>query len=478
LPSSRHGGQEAAVGEPAAALRGRGTIWKSLSTPDWRVLLLSIAVQLALGLFLGHSRDMRLFMSAGYLVGTGHSPYVARDLTAVFHHISFKAVSTVGYPPPWPLLAGVIYRGTYAIGHDLLVYNLALKLPVIAANIGLAYLVAAVLKSLGTGPQVARRAWVLLLLNPFVLYVGAAWGEIDAIVALLTVSALWLLYTQRNDASAIVLALAVCFKPTALPLLPVALVFLATRSPRSALRYAAVLGAGAFAFYVLPFLVLGWDATPVRQLNSHFIMSGTMSFMTVVRLFRDPLLMQGHWWLLGLAWIPALAVAILALRHGIGDFGDLVAKSVALVLVFFLTRTWLAETNLVLVLPLTLILVSLDRLDRRAFTALWVLPLVFTVFNASPLRLLWVAYPEAMERTLTYAGRYGDMTLLARAALVVAWQVVGWWIVVTCLRRRPATAGERRAAAAGTLQEGAPSEAAPQEGAPQGGAPQGAAPWR
>jgi hypothetical protein len=173
----------------------------------------------------------------------------------------------------------------------------------------------------------------------------------------------------------------------------------------------------------------------------------------VVRLFRDPLLMQGRWWLLGLAWIPALAVAIIALRRGVGDFGDLVAKSTALVLVFFLTRTWLAETNVVLIVPLVLILTSLGRLDRRALAAVWVLPLVFTLFNASPLRLLWVAFPDVMDRTLAVADRYGDATLLVRAALVIAWQVAGWWIVVGCFRKRPAVALDRTGLTDGTLEE-------------------------
>ena len=60
----------------------------------------------------------------------------------VFHHVGFSRITSVGYPPPWPLLAGLIYRVRYAPTHDLLLYNLALKLPVIAANVGLAYLVA------------------------------------------------------------------------------------------------------------------------------------------------------------------------------------------------------------------------------------------------------------------------------------------------------------------------------------------------
>ena len=381
-------------------------------------------------------------MATGYLVGTGHSPYAALDLAAVFHHVGFGTASVIGYPPPWPLALGLIYRGTYALWQNLVVYNLALKLPVIAANVGLAYLVAAVLDNLGAGRAAARKAWVLLLLNPFLIYVGAAWGQIDAIVAVLALAALVLLSARRPAASALMLALAVCFKPIAAPIVLVALVYLAGRSPRRALGYAAVFVAGAFAFYVAPFLVFGWDASPLRQLNAHFVMSGTMSFMTVVRLLRDPLLMQGHWWLLGLAWIPALLVAVVALRHGVGELDDLVRKSAALVLVFYLTRTWLAEPNVVLLLPLVLILTSLGELDRRAFTAIWLIPLAFTLFNASPLQLLFVTWPGAMATSLAVVARYGDVTLVVRAVLVIAWQVVGWGIVVACFRKKPAAAGQ------------------------------------
>ena len=238
------------------------------------------------------------------------------------------------------------------------------------------------------------------------------------------------------------LALAVCVKPIAAPLLLVVLAYLGTRSMSRAAWYAVVFAAGVFAFYVAPFFVFGWDSSPVRQFNAHFIMSGAMSFMTVVRLVRDPLLMQGHWWLLGLLWIPALVVAVLALRTGVNGFDDLVRKSTALLLVFYLTRTWLAEPNVVLLLPLVLILVSLGELDRRALTAVWLIPLVFTLFNASPLQLLFVTWPQAMETSLAFVARYGTATLAARAVLVIAWQVAGWWIVVACFRRRPAVAGQ------------------------------------
>jgi hypothetical protein len=381
-------------------------------------------------------------MGTGYLVGAGQNPYVGQDLSAAFQHSGFDALTTVGYPPPWPLALGLIYRVVHAVTANLLVYNLAIKLPVVAANVGLAYLVGGVLKNLGADPATARKAWVFLLFNPLLLYCGAAWGQIDALVALGSLAALVLVTRERRDGSAGLLALSLAVKPTVLPILPVVLGYLAGRSFWRAARYAVVFAVGALVCAVLPFAVFGWDPTRVvRHLNAHFVMTGTMSWMTVVRLFRDPLLMQGHWWLLGLLWIPALAVAaVIALRHGVGGFDDLVKKSTALVLVFFLTRSWLAEPNVILVLPLALILTSLGELDRRAFTAMWVIPLLFTVFNASPLQLLFVAFPNAMESSLTVFARYESTTLIVRAALVIAWQAAGWWVVVSCLRRTPALA--------------------------------------
>ena len=434
------------------------------ATPDRRLLAASVLVQLALAPLLGHSWDTKIFMATGYLVGSGQTPYLAHNLTAVFHHAGFSVISSVGYPPPWPLVLGLLYRGVHAVTADLIVYNVAIKLPLICADIALAYLVAALLISVGAGPAAARRAWVFLLFNPFLLYVGAAWGQIDVLVTLLAVAALAALVARRFTVSAVLLALAVCCKPIAAPIALVALVYLLGRSRGQAVRYAATFVVALLAFYVAPFFALGWSRAPfLSRLNDHFVMNGTMSLTTVARLFHDPILMTGRWWWLGMVWVPALAVAVVALRRGIGGFDDLIAKSTALVLIFFLTRTWLAEPNVALVVVLALILSSLGELDRRALTALWVIPLAFTVFNASPLQLLWVAFPGTMQRSLVYVAQYGHATLIARAALVVAWQIAGWWVVVACFRgsRRPAaetqtkTGLPRRAEA--PIGEGSPS---------------------
>ena len=427
-----------------------GGRWTWLRTPDRRLLVLSVLVQLVLALLAyDATHDMRIFQATGYLVGTGHSPYLPLDLRAALHDRVFQGRYAIGYPPPWPLLLGGLYRLSYALVPDLHLYAVAIKLPVIAANAGLAYLAGAALQNLGAAPATVRRAWLALLFNPFLLYVGAVWGQIDAVVALLALAAILLAASGRRDLSAVALALAVCVKPTAAPMLLAALLFVGAGSALRAVRYAAVFAAGAFVFYVLPFLVLGWGASPARAANAQFSMIGAMSLTAVANLWTDVLVLRGHWWLLGLLWAPALLVAALVARGRSRGPTGLLAVSAALTLVFFLFRTWLAEPNVVVVLGPVLVLAALGRLDRRLFSALWIVPLAYIAANASPVQLLWQFAPGVVEQTMAWAMRHADVTVALRAALVIAWQVVGWWIVIDCLRKPQEAAESAALGAAG-----------------------------
>jgi hypothetical protein len=430
---------------PAAELR------KPALSRNQVVLAFSIALQLLLGGVLGHYTDMRIFMATGYLVASGRNPYAALDLTAVFGNGAFQGMTSIGYPPPWPLVLGLIYRIVYPATHSLIAYNVALKIPVIASNICLAYLVYRVLKDLRAGETIARRAWVFLLLNPLLLLLGSAWGQFDSIVALLSLLSLLLLHANRPAGSAALLALAASLKPTALPILLVALAWLVASSFGQAIRYAAVFLGGTLLFSVAPFLLFRWDPAPIlSHWNAHFTVAGAMSFMTFFELLYNSYQLPGSWWLLGLAWIPALAIGVLALRPNTGSLVDLLKNGTALVLVFFLTRAWLSEPNIILILPLVLILVSLGELDRLALAAIWILPLVFTALNTPAPPLLSSSFPRVVASALGWAESLRTARLLLRIAVVVLWQITGWWIVVSCLRRHPGVMA-RPATAAGTL---------------------------
>ena len=170
-------------------------------------------------------------------------------------------------------------------------------------------------------------------------------------------------------------------------------------------------------------------------------MTGGLALSTAFRLWRDPLELPGSWWLVGLVWIPALVVATVTLRRGDGGLEDLLKKTTALVLVFFLTRARLAEPNVVLLVPLVLVLTVTGALPRWTFIAVCAIPLAFSVVNHSPLELLFTAFPRTMKTSTAWFESIEAVTLIVRAVLAVAWQVVGWWIVVQCFRRAPAPAG-------------------------------------
>ena len=333
-------------------------------------------------------------------------------------------------------ILGFIYRCSYAIFHNLLLYNLAIKLPIILANLGLAYLVRGVLKDCGAEPAVSRRAWIFMLFNPFLLYFTTAWGQFDSLVALLTLAALVLLERKQLVISSILLALAISLKPTPIAVVLVVIFYLWGSPWNRLFRFLITFTLSMLAFCVLPFLIFGWDATPILHgWNAQFSVSGGMSLTTLYELFQDTYQLPGNWWLLGFAWIPAILVGLLAMKTGEHGFIHLLKQSLAMILIFFLTRTWLSEQNLTLILSMVLILTSLGVLPRLTLTATWVLPLIFTVFNTSPPQLLFPILPELMVKQLQWMDIYRSIRLVARMIVVIPIHIVGWWMVVLCLRK-------------------------------------------
>ncbi len=404
---------------------------------DRLLLALSICIQIALGLFLGHAYDMRIFMASGYLVGTGQNPYLAQNLGAIFQNITFQGITTFGYPPPWALILGLIYLGTYRIIPNFLLYNLAIKLPVIAANICLAYWVAHVLDKSGAQKNTSRRAWIFLLFNPFLLITSSAWGQFDSIVALLSLLSLYLLSEGKLTSPATLLALAISFKPTALPIVPVVFVFLVQKSIKHTLQYLGIFSASLILFCVVPFVILGWDPAPIlRHWNAHFTVGGGLTFMTFLESLKNSYQLTGQLWILGWLWVPALGIATYLLRSGIHGFKDLLRTSVVLMLVFYLCRTWLSEPNIILILPMVLILTSMNDLEPLSLGAVWVLPLIFGFFNTSIAQLLFPSMPGTMDGLLKLAVEYNPARYILRTIVVIAWLAAGGRIVYICYKNR------------------------------------------
>ena len=150
--------------------------------------------------------------------------------------------------------------------------------------------------------------------------------------------------------------------------------------------------------------------------------------------------LPGLWWFLGWLWLPALGIATLAIIGKVKDLTDLLKKSAALILVFTLCRAWVAETNIVLVLPLVLILVSSGELKPLSLGAVWVLPLIFSIFNTSINQLFFPSLPGLLDVLQKLAGEFEIARYVLRTAVVIAWLVAGWWTVRACFRKGPVNA--------------------------------------
>jgi hypothetical protein len=412
---------------------------KKVSKPDIFLLVSSLIFQIVLALYLGHAYDMRILMSTGYLVGTGQNPYIAQNLSAVFHNNTFQGITSFGYPPPWSLVLGLIYLCTYRIIPNFLFYNLAIKLPVIAANIGLAYLIVYILNKMNAQEEGSRGAWIFMLFNPFLLLTSSAWGQFDSVVAIFSLLSLLLLWERRMTSSAILVALAISVKPTALPLILVIFVFLTGISLQSILHYLAVFTISMIVFCLAPFALLGWNPSIILQhWNFHFTLGGGLSFMTFLEYTKWTYQLPGQWWLVGWLWIPALGVATYAMRPGILGLKELLKKSLAIIMVFFLCRAWLSETNINLILPLVVILTSVNELSPLSLAAVWVLPAIFSVFNTSVAQLLFPSMPGLMDMFLRLAVEFSTARYAIRTIVVIMWLVAGWWIVLQCYKRTPA----------------------------------------
>jgi hypothetical protein len=259
-------------------------------------------------------------------------------------------------------------------------------------------------------------------------------------VALLTLTSLVLLNKKRLVTSAFLLALAISLKPTPVPVVLAAVVYLWETPWRRMVNYLITFSISMLALCVLPFFIFGWDASPILHgWNAQFTVSGGMTLTTLYELTAGTYVLPGEWWLLGVLWLPAILIGAYFLERGDHGLIDLLKSSLALILIFFLTRTWLSEQNLALILPIVLILVCLNELPRLTFYAVWILPLIFTIFNTSPAQLLFTIRPDVMAKLLQWAEIVRTPRLWARMLIVIPWIVAGWWMVVCAYRKgRPA----------------------------------------
>jgi hypothetical protein len=403
------------------------------------IVIISILVQAPLAIFLGHYYDQRSFIDTGYLVSAGLNPYQPHLITIFSSNPDLIGVNPViGYPPLWPLLLGLIYRLTFDIVPNLFLYNFAIKIPVIASNIALAYITKVIMQQLGASEKKVKAAWLFLLFNPFILLTTTAWGEFDTLIALLCLSSLYLLNKGMMGKSALLLSLSIILKPISLPLLGLPILCSPIGNWRKILTYILICAVIILTLWFLPFSLLGWNLpASAGQLTVYFKIAGGMTPFNIVEIFQDTATLPTGLEFLGYIWIPALLLGYyFVYRNPPKSFNELTKAAVGLLLIFFITRTWISEPNLNLIICFALITLSFKKNNFSNFTFLWVVPLVFLFFNTSFAQQFFLVSPGIILSLVQMDQYIRTWRLVARFAVVVIWQVFAWRLVIELLNHK------------------------------------------
>ena len=393
------------------------------------LILLSAGIQLAIGAFTAHPYDGRVFMATGYLVAHGNSPYVPTNVSKIFGSSLFPdPVPGIGYPPPWSLVLALSYLVSYNVIPNLILYNLAIKIPIVFGNILLALLVGKMVLGATSSTAKSESATRFMLFNPFVIYTTAIWGQFDTVSVLLMLLAIFEFTQNRRRLSAIALGGAIALKLIPVVLLP--LLIFCERKRENWLRafeylalVAIVVGLSCF-----PFLI-GWSVKPIiDNWNVHFVRIGAFSPMNVLLIFgigSSTNVLS----FLGFLWVPSLALVyfLLVMKRAIRST-DILLPSLAVMLGFSLTRSWVSEQNLNFVLPLVLLCSVKQDWSKKWLSATWLLPLIFAVFHTFPLEMLFLTVPQSLidhfqvQLQLFFTSEMGGAI---RASITLVWLVVG-----------------------------------------------------
>ena len=400
--------------------------------------MLGTAARLLIAPWVGHSFDLQTWMVVGAAVAHGHSPYLTYVVYDYFPNVHIDlfgnvngTMAGIGYPPLWGVLVGGLYDASYALVHNLYVYTLALKVPILVGDLAFALLLRKVVTEF-SNERMGNAAAAAWFLNPLVILAGTAWGMFDVLPLFFILLSIYTLFRGSWRASALWLAVANEFKPIGVVLVFLLCAYLWKKgSPKKALYFVLLTGGGFLAFTFGIMAVFGWPvsnlvASQTYQVSgvigagSLFIVWITISFMLNN---TTPYYLTS---LLGVLWVPAVAAVTLFyfFRVREASFQSLLFWSVVAISVSYAARTFVTETQFVIPLALLLVIEATTG-SRRLYSRLSAIMAAFVIVHPPISQFFWIGIPSIIGWTTAVCNSplWGSLRWIACSILIYSYTI-------------------------------------------------------
>jgi hypothetical protein len=381
---------------------------------------------------------MQIFYVVGNAVSKGFTPYGIFYPSSIFNSPNFfEEISGIGYPPPWGFFLGIVYTFVYEPTKNIYAYNLAIKIPSILSNIALAFIVERIAIREGLRKITTSGIFLFFLFNPLTIYISAIWGQFDSLVILTCIMSLVFLTNKKIILSSLLFAISVSLKIIPFVLLPAMILFIKRNHGLKQISEFIL----PFAFFSLiltyiPFAIFNWDFNIIRaNLDVHFVRAGCFTLFNIFDLIYNIEFLPKKLEFLGFLWIPGLLLAYFLLnRTNLSHKLDLFRWASSIIFILILTRSWVSEQNIVLLMPLVMLGLIRDPRSWIYVNLLTIIVFIFTFLNTSPFQMFFLISPEPLEFIRTLDLEYKFPRLFLKFLIIIPWHILGLIYIKRTLR--------------------------------------------
>lgn len=293
--------------------------------------------------FFGHPWDMYVWLKAGEMALSQVNIYLVENL--VDYPWGFYA-----YPPTW------LYWLMFTSAVNTLINNLnfqvfLIKLPIIASDAAVGFLIYRLALRLGLDGRRAFFASLLWLFNPISLFMSSVWGMFDSIAVLFMLLSMNYVISEKYVKAGVMTGIGIAVKLLPALLIPPTIAYLVKSgemSMKEAVKKIAIPSAATFTLFSTPFLT-----TPIeyfRHLFQHTKSVGSFTYWAVL----SNIVNVSNFWFISIIIFAMLLAAAYRIYWNRGLQGY-VRMSAATVAAFLATSPKVNIQYLLTLIPLLLI---------------------------------------------------------------------------------------------------------------------------